>query len=250
MKTINLDEIWILTKTHFKTRNKNSFFGLLWYFLNPLVYFATIYFLFSNNLGSDIENFHLYVLIGIVTWTFFSSATTEGMNSLKKYRNLVRKTNINRKTLVLSSVFSVFLNNIFEWIIVLSIIFFVKGFSLGIILFPILILILIFISISASLILSIINSYYEDVKSIWKNLLIIGWFITPIFYSTKIISSEIEKFYFLNPITTILENLRGVLIESSINYFSIFYLFIISIIILVLCNYIFDKTVINLAEII
>ena len=66
-----------LVVTDFKLRYQGSALGVLWSVLKPLFLFAILYIVFDQflRLGRDIEHFPVYLLLGIVVWSFFTEAT-------------------------------------------------------------------------------------------------------------------------------------------------------------------------------
>lgn len=61
-----------LVARDFKTKYKRSVLGMLWSFLNPLLTMLVQYAVFSTLFKSDIPNFALYLLIGIVCFNFLA----------------------------------------------------------------------------------------------------------------------------------------------------------------------------------
>lgn len=66
----------------FKTKYKRSVLGILWSFLNPLLTMTVQYIVFSTIFRSDIPNFALYLLTGIVCFNFFSEASSMALMSI------------------------------------------------------------------------------------------------------------------------------------------------------------------------
>ena len=63
-----------LVITDFKLRYQGSVLGYLWSLLKPLLLFAILYVVFVKLLrfGAGIPHFPVYLLFGIVLWTFLS----------------------------------------------------------------------------------------------------------------------------------------------------------------------------------
>src|SRR5690349_12624172 len=73
-----------LVVTDFKLRYQGSVLGYLWSLLKPLMLFAIMYAVFVHFLrfGEGIDHFAVSLLLGIVMWTFFTEATTQGMQAI------------------------------------------------------------------------------------------------------------------------------------------------------------------------
>ena len=93
-----------MTLAQFKLRDQSTFFGFLWSFLNPLIVLSLLFAVFSSRLSGDIEYYGLYLLIGIVHYTYFSNATTASMQVLYSMKALTRDAIFPKDVLVLASI--------------------------------------------------------------------------------------------------------------------------------------------------
>src|SRR5437870_4811313 len=93
-----------MTLAQFKLRDQSTFFGFLWSFLNPLIVLSLLFAVFSSRLSGDIEYYGLYLLIGIVHYTYFSNATTAAMQVLYSMKALTKDAIFPKDVLVLASV--------------------------------------------------------------------------------------------------------------------------------------------------
>ena len=84
-----------LIKTDFKLRYQGSVLGYLWAILRPLLMFAILYIVFAKVLkfGGDIPHYPVYLLTGIVLWSFFTECTGQGIHAIEQRGDLLRKLN-------------------------------------------------------------------------------------------------------------------------------------------------------------
>ena len=82
-----------LVRTDFKLRYQGSAIGYGWSLAKPLFLFGILYMVFGQILrfGKDIPNYPIYLLAGIIVWTFFSEATKQCSNSIVTRGSLLRK---------------------------------------------------------------------------------------------------------------------------------------------------------------
>ncbi len=80
------EQYWNMARTFayygFRMRDQSTILGFIWTLLYPLLLFIILFALFRQRLGADIPNFSVYLLIGIVHWNMFASATNKAVNSL------------------------------------------------------------------------------------------------------------------------------------------------------------------------
>jgi lipopolysaccharide transport system permease protein len=74
--------IKILTISDLKVKYQSSVLGFAWSMLNPLLLMLVLYFVFSNVFKTTQDHFALYLLIGVISWRFFSTGTTSAMSAI------------------------------------------------------------------------------------------------------------------------------------------------------------------------
>lgn len=207
--------IWVLVLTDLKIRYKNSVLGFVWTFLEPLLLLGVLYLVFTNIFKYEIENYPLFLLLGLVFWYMFSRGTTMGMNSLISRSNLIQKIYFRREILVISSITTSLIMMIFEMgaFFVFMIIFGAAPSTL-IIFFPLLLVALFVFTLGISFVLSILNVYFRDIQHIWGVILQAGFFISPIFYKLDVFPDEIANILRLNPLVGIIELSRALVIND------------------------------------
>lgn len=97
----DLHEVWnyrellvFLTARDIKVRYKQTILGAAWAIVQPLSA-VLVFVLFFGRLGglaSGVDNYTLFVLAGVLPWTFFSNAVIAAGNSLVGNERLVTKT--------------------------------------------------------------------------------------------------------------------------------------------------------------
>src|SRR5688572_24053288 len=112
--------LWQLVVTDFKLRYQGSLLGYVWSLLKPLLLFAVLYLVFTYVLpiGEGIPHFGVYLLLGVVLWTFFVEATTMGMNSIVGRGDMVRKVKVSKVAIVVASTLSASVNLLFNLVVV------------------------------------------------------------------------------------------------------------------------------------
>jgi ABC-2 type transport system permease protein len=101
-----------LVVTDFKLRYKGSVLGYLWTLLRPLALFAVLYVVFVNFLrfGDDIPHYPVYLLLGVVLWSYFVEVTVNGVTSIVGKGDLMRKLSFPRYVVVIAGSVSALIN--------------------------------------------------------------------------------------------------------------------------------------------
>lgn len=204
-----------LVVTDFKLRYQGSVLGYLWSLLKPLLLFTILYFVFVRFLkfGEGIEHFEVSLLLGIVLWSFFTEATTQGMQALVSRGDLIRKINFPKYIIVVSGTISALINLLLNLLVVVFFVI-INGVDIkwSILLLPLNILELYVFALAIAFALSAVFVKYRDVSHIWEVLLQGLFYATPILYPLTMViegaSLFIAKILMLNPIAQIIQDAR------------------------------------------
>ena len=172
-----------LAKFKFKLRNEGSYLGIIWYLLNPLFLFTLLFFIFNDRIGTGIEKYPLYLLIGIIMFNFFQSATIESSLSILNNRGLIKSIKFPHESLVLSNILRNLFSHLFEIIIFIIFLVIFKINLIWLLIYPLIIIFFCLFIYGISLSLSAFTVYIIDLNNIWDFVTKLLWFATPIFYS-------------------------------------------------------------------
>lgn len=234
--------IWELAFSDFRLRDQGTILGFLWTLLYPLIFFCVLYTIFADWM-KQIQDFPLYMLIGMVQWNFFSGATGASISSITRYGNFVKSIAFPKECIVFASVFAVLFSHILELIMLILFCAIVKGFiSINILfLIPILILTL-YLTIGVSLLLALIGVYFLDMTRIWGLAMTMGFFLTPIFYSLDMLSPFKRNVILLNPMTHVIKASREILLDGKFPELQgLLYTFIVATIFFIIGYILFKK---------
>jgi len=225
-----MNEIWerkslifALASNDLRLRYKNSILGFFWSFLEPLLILTVLYLVFTNILKSDVENYVLYLFLGIIMWNMFARGTTMGLNSIIFRAGIVSKTYMPREILVISSCLTSFYMMSIEFIV-----FFIFATfgnltpSFSFVIFPIMLVSLFILTLGVSFGLSVMNVKYRDLQSIWTVILQAGFWLAPIVYTTKVFPENIRQLISINPFVPIIEISHDTILYNnwpSLEYF-------------------------------
>src|SRR5512143_118474 len=111
-----------LTVADLKIRYQNTSLGFVWSILNPFLFALVLWFVFRNFFKQE-ENFSANLLVGIMAWRFFVLGTNSSIHAIVGKPSLVTKVFIPREILVLSNTLSVLISSLFEFLVLLPMIF-------------------------------------------------------------------------------------------------------------------------------
>lgn len=208
-----------MSLTEFKLKYAGSALGYVWSLVKPLLLFAILYAVFTYvfKLGKGVPNYPVYLLLGIVMWTFFAEATMGGMHSIVTRGDLIKKVNFPKVIIVVAAIITSFLTFLLNLIVVFIFLIFSRVIpTVSIILFiPVALEMVIFI-LGVSLILATLFTKFRDFAHIWEVSLQVLFYATPIIYPVTIIPHQVNKLVMLNPLAQIFQDSRWAIINNNI----------------------------------
>lgn len=233
-----------LIERDFKTKYKRSVLGVLWSFLNPLLTMTVQYIVFSTIFKSDIPNFPVYLLSGIVIFNFFTEACGMGLMSIVGNASLITKVYMPKYIYPVSKVFSSLINLLLSLIPLLLVMIITKvNIGISILLIPFGIICTIIFSIGISFILASAMVFFRDTQFLWSVLSLLWTYATPIFYPESIIPDKFSFILKVNPLYHFIRFIRTCILNGvSPEPRAYLYCLIFAILTLVIGAIIFKKT--------
>ncbi len=191
------------------SRYKRSTLGIAWTMLNPLGTMLILSFVFSN-LFHTVKGYPIYVLSGLIAWTFFSQSTTASLAQNVWGASLLQKIYLPRTSFTLSAIGTGLVNLVLT-LVPLLIIISVSGYPLRatMVFLPISITLLAAFSLGIGLLFSTLAVYFPDVVDMYQVGLNAWMYLTPVIYPADIIPTFYRQWLlYLNPMYYFVEIFR------------------------------------------
>lgn len=207
-----------MVSADFKVRYQSSVLGYLWSVLRPLFLFAILYVVFTYifKVGKGVPHYPVYLLLGIVMWTYFTESTIIGMGSVVAKGDLIRKISIPRYLTVLSSSMSAIINLGIN-LVVLVVFALLNGIepTWHWVLLPLVFAELFAFSTALAFFLSALYVKFRDITYIWEVGIQAAFYATPILYPLTLIPEHYRQYLFINPMSQIIQDARYVFVTQS-----------------------------------
>ena len=210
--------LWSLTKNDFKQKYFGNILGIAWAFILPSVTIAILWFVFQVGFKSKpIDNFPfiLWLVAGMFPWFFFAEGLTNGTNSITANGFLVKKVVFRVSLLPIVSLMTALIVHVF-FIFFMFAMFVYYGYA------PELYWLQIFYYLFATSVLllglswltSSIVVFFKDIGQFVAMVIQFGFWLTPIFWSMKMVPAQYQGLIKINPVYYIIEGYR----DSMINH--------------------------------
>ena len=229
---------------------KNSFLGVLWSFLNPLLQICVYALVFPLILKNDQPNYVIFLCVALIPWTFFTSCIQQSASTMLQNGNIIKKVYFPREILPISVVTSGTINFLISTIIIFAfLLIFGLGITKYVLYFPIILIIQYFLQLGISLILSSVTVYLRDLEHLIGVALQLLFYATPIVYAAEAIPEDFKFIIEYNPMTYIINGHRDIFYnQTSPDMLALGILFIIAIALCVVGYLIFNKLQKGFAE--
>lgn len=245
------DMIFSLVKRELRGRYQKSVLGMLWTFLNPLCQILVYTFVFSIIFENNMENYYIYLTVGMIPWTFFSEALGQGTGSIVSNADMTKKIYFPREALTIASVTAKFVNMLLSFVIVFLFVF-ISGIGVNVQALVWLLPVMVaeyLVALGFTLFFSAITVYLRDMEYIVGVLLMAWIWATPIMYTLEGRSEWIVTLLKVNPMTNIILAYQSVLYHKAIpDVLSIVGVILVGIVLVIIGESVFIRLEGNFAE--
>jgi len=209
-----------LVMKDFRIRYRNMSLGVIWSVLNPLVMLGILLVVFTVVYPQRGQAyFPISVLLGLVSYNFFSLCIPAATKSVLENAPLVKKVIFPRQILPISVVLSQSIQVLVQFILVAAfVLLFQVPLTAKFLLAPFIVGVLLLFVIGAGLLCSALNVIFRDTHYIIESLLTVLFWLSPVFYPLTIVHEKFPKWlfglYILNPLAGCIEALRRVILQD------------------------------------
>lgn len=212
-----------LVQRELRRKYKGSSLGVLWYLVNPLVLLGAYTLMFGHVLKvQSFPDYPVFLMIGIVVWTFFQQSLVSAAESLIDQGPLVRKARFPREAIPASTVAVQLITFLAILILLLPVALALRG-SLqpALLLLPVVVAALFCFVLGCALIVSVLHAYFRDVAPIVTAALLPWFFLTPIFFQPSTLGFVKSHPWvgtllaWVNPVAPFVESMRSILFYGA-----------------------------------
>ena len=200
-RSLDLRELWayrellfVLTMRDIKVRYKQTVLGAAWAILQPFMTMVvfTIFFGHLANMPSDGFPYPVFVYSALVPWTFFANAITSSSNSLVGSAHLISKVYFPRLIIPLSAVGVGIVDfAVASSILLAMMLFYGVGWSLNLLMAPVLLLAMVFTALGVGTCLSALTVTYRDFRYVVPFMVQLWMFVTPVVYPASLVPDAV-----------------------------------------------------------
>ena len=222
------DLLYFLVKRDLKVRFQQTFIGVLWIVLQPLIQMLIFYVILGIlvKVPTDGIPYPVFYLSGFVVWQLFSQIVNSSAYSLLGNVGLITKAYFPRLALPLSTTIGSIIDFVISFF-VLEIFLLVYHYPITsrYLLLPFLVLLTLIFSLGVGLLFGALMVGFRDTKNLLGFILQIWMFLSPIMYPISIVPEQYRILFYLNPLTGLIYAYRWVFLSTdtlpSATYFAV-----------------------------
>jgi ABC-type polysaccharide/polyol phosphate export permease len=208
-----------LVRRELRRKYKGSSLGVVWYLINPLVLTGAYTLMFGAVFKvQHFQDFPVFLMIGLMAWTFFQQSLLAAAESLVDQGSLVRRARFPRATIPASSVTVQLFTFTAILVLLVPLTVALRGtFGAALLLLPVLVALLFCFVLGCALVVAVLHAYYRDVAPLLTAALLPWFFLTPIFFRPDTIPfvqhHQLVRLLldWINPMAPFIQGLRAVL---------------------------------------
>ncbi|HEX3277788.1 MAG TPA: ABC transporter permease [Thermoleophilaceae bacterium] len=203
--------------THLARRELNSqhrwtLLGWAWPLARQLAQLAVLVFVFSKLFDLGIDNYAVFVFTGLITFGWFSSGVLGGAYSLLAQRHLVSQPRFPASVVPVVAVAVPLVDVLMSLPVLVAMLVGSGSLTLTALLLPVLLAIQLVLMCGFAWIFAAAAVYLRDVPQLVLIGVTLLWYMTPVFYSLESVPERYHWVFDLNPLATLIEAYRAVLI--------------------------------------
>jgi ABC-type polysaccharide/polyol phosphate export permease len=201
----------VLALKDLRIRYKQTFFGVAWALLQPLLAVLVFSVVFGRLAGLPADGipYPVFVYAGLVAWLYFAAAVSAAAQSLVDNRDLVTKVYFPRLLAPLAAVCPPLVDLLVNLLVVAV---FLAAYTVApgpaLLVLPAWILAALVLALAAGLGLAALNVKYRDVRHALPFLLQVWLFASPVVYAASLVEGGWRYLYAANPMVTVIGGFR------------------------------------------
>lgn len=213
-----------LTWREISGRYRGSMLGIGWSIFQPLLMLAVYTFVFSvvfgakwSSAGSPSNNadFAMFVFVGVLLHAILAEAITRAPALILANANYVKKVIFPIELLPATVVGAAAFHALIAAAILLaSVMLFGGGLHWTVLWLPLLVLPLLLMALGLAWLLAALGVFLRDIAQVTGVVASILMFLAPVFYPVSALPDPLEAWIYLNPLTYVIEQSRGVIFEG------------------------------------
>ena len=260
-RLLDLHDLWayrellyFLTWRDVKVRYKQTTLGIAWVLVQPVL-MTMIFTLFLGGLARVPSEgripYALFAYVGLLPWTFFSTAVLSGATSLVNNSHLITKVYFPRLVVPAAALAARLVDFAVGLVVLIGLmVFYGVSPTWNVVALPLLILLTLLLALGVGTFISALNVKYRDVGIMLPVLVQLWMFVSPVLYPTSLVPERWRGLYALNPLVGIVDGFRAALFGRAFDWGALAAATVVTTAVVICALYVFRRTETSFADVI
>jgi lipopolysaccharide transport system permease protein len=211
-----LELVWYKALADLRSEASRAYLGALWWVLEPLLYMTVFYLVFGLLLYRGGEGYIAFLLCGLIVWRWFGSCISRGVNAITANSGLMLQVYLPKYLFPLIVIVTQTVKFLFVFALLLVYLIVVEyRLDLAWLTLPVLLVVQFVFTAACTAIVAAVVPFLPDLRILISSALTLLFFMSGIFYDITSFPEQVQFYFQLNPMATLIENYRLVLLEGQ-----------------------------------
>jgi ABC-2 type transport system permease protein len=239
---------------------RESYLGLVWSFLSPLLMVVLLTVIFSEVIGIRFRevtgdsslNFGLYLYCGLIPFLAYSQAVSQGVNVIRRNRNLVQGVVFPLEILPVTTVIASLVQSVIGVGALMAVLAVLEHrLHWTVVVLPLVLLPQLLFTMGLCYLMTVAGAYVPDVRETLRAVVRATFFITPIIWPISRVPEDWRFLVDYNPLAVLVGAYRDLILEGELpSSMSYGYFFLLSLALFILGFVAFNRVKHNFADLI
>lgn len=199
-----------------KSESTKTRLGFAWWILEPLFLLAIYYTVFGHMLRIQVENFAVFLIIGVTFWTWFNKSVMNCTDAIYEKKHILEHCKVDPLIFPLTSVFKDLVKESLVVFLLLLLLCFAGFTPTGLWLYlPLIALVQLIITAGLGILVAGVIPFMPDLRILISSALQFLMFASGVFYAKGNIPEELHFLLNINPMASLISMYRGVLMYGQ-----------------------------------
>ena len=213
-----------LAQADMKKKGTDTFFGNIWWILDPLLQMTVYVILVTLIFQKSQAAYPLFIFAAILPWKWFTTSMSDAITSVSGQDRLIKQIQFPKLVLPLAAMFSAVAQFTFGLIplVGMLVLFYPSRISPMLVWIPVVAVVQFVFTLAFGLVLSGLNVFFRDVGNLARHILRLWFYLSPALYGASTVETlarkepRIAHLMQLNPFYTILESYRNAIYDAKV----------------------------------
>jgi lipopolysaccharide transport system permease protein len=205
-----------LARREAASRQRFTLLGWAWPLARQLAQLGILVFVFSRIVRLGIPDFPVFVFSGLIAWTWFASGLGAATSSVVANRNLVFQSRFPVSVLPAVAIVVPLLDVAFALPVIALMLALAGELHATFAFLPIVLIVQLVLMSGLAWLVAAAYVYFRDVQNIVGVLLLLLFYVTPVFYDRELVPERYEWVLLMNPMTHLIEAYRRIFLGGSL----------------------------------